>query len=150
MAGITLRSAAFADHDLMPERLSLNGGNVSPPLQWSGVPEGTAELVLLCEDPDAGRQPFLHWLVTGIDPATGEFGEGEQPASGHEWTNDFGGEGWGGPRPPAGDDPHRYFFRLYAVSGPLRLPNRPTVQDVHRAVEERELASGTVVGRFAR
>jgi Raf kinase inhibitor-like YbhB/YbcL family protein len=150
MAGITLRSPAFSDHELMPERLSRRGGNISPPLQWSDVPDDASELVLLCEDPDAPGEPFLHWLVTGIDPATGGVGEGEAPASGREWPNDFGAVGWGGPQPPVGDDPHRYFFRLYAVSGPLRLPARPRVGDVPGAVSGQELASGTLVGRFAR
>jgi Raf kinase inhibitor-like YbhB/YbcL family protein len=150
MAGIALRSPAFSDHDLLPQRLSKPGGNVSPPLQWEDVPDGTEELVLLCEDPDAGGTPFLHWLVTGIDPATGGFGEGEVPASGREWSNDFGTVGWGGPQPPVGDEPHRYFFRLYAVSEPPRLPARPRATDVHRAVQGHELASGHLVGRFAR
>jgi hypothetical protein len=151
MGGITLQSPAFTDHDLMPERLSRPGGNVSPPLQWSQVPERTEELVLLCEDPDAGPEPFLHWLVTGIDPATpGGFGEGEMPAGGRQWRNGFGTTGWGGPQPPVGDEPHRYVFRLYALPEPPQLPTRPRARDVHRAVSGRELASGTLVGRFAR
>jgi hypothetical protein len=150
MAGIELRSEAFNDHDLMPQRLSRKGGNVSPPLVWSGVPEDATELVLLCEDPDAGAEPFLHWLVTGIDPAVGEVPEGRVPSKGREWTNGFGATGWAGPQPPAGDEPHRYFFRVYAVAEAPSLPSNPRVSDVHRAVEGRELASGTLVGLFAR
>jgi Raf kinase inhibitor-like YbhB/YbcL family protein len=151
MADLTLRSPAFSDHDLMPERLSRQGGNVSPPLRWAGAPAGTSELVLLCEDPDApSPEPFLHWLVTGVDPATDGTGEGDLVPSGREWPNGFGTTGWGGPQPPVGDGPHRYFFRLYAVSAPPELPARPTVSDVHRAVAALELASGTLVGRFAR
>lgn len=150
MAGITLQSPAFADHDLLPERLSRPGGNASPPLRWSGVPEATQQLVLLCEDPDAGPEPFLHWLVTGIDPAAGGVGEGETPAGGQQWPNGFGTTGWGGPQPPVGDPPHRYVFHLYALPEPPRLPERPRTGDVHRAVSGHELASGTLVGRFAR
>lgn len=150
MTGLMLRSAAFNDHDLMPGRLSRLGGNVSPPMQWSGVPDDTAELVLLCEDPDAGPEPFLHWLVTGIDPSVGGVPEGQAPAGGQEWPNDFGSPGWGGPQPPLGDDPHRYFFRLYAVARPLDLPARPSATDVHEATSGTERASGTLVGVFAR
>lgn len=150
MAGVLVRSVAFNDHDLMPERFSRTGGNVSPPLQWSGVPESTAELVLLCEDRDAGRVPFLHWLVTGIDPTSSGIAEGQVPAGGREWTNGFGVTGWGGPHPPLGDDPHRYFFRIYAVRQPLHLPDLPQVSDVHDAVADRELASGNMVGTFGR
>lgn len=150
MADIQLQSSAFDDHALMPKRLSRPAGNLSPPLAWSGVPEGTAELMLLCEDPDAGPEPFLHWLVTGIDPATQELAEGRAPSSGREWPNSFGTTGWGGPQPPVGDHPHRYCFRLYAMAAPPELPARPRTEDVHRATRESAIASGTLVGRFGR
>ena len=150
MAGIELHSSAFNDHDLMPDRYSRPDGNVSPPLEWSAVPEDTAELILLCEDPDAGRQPFLHWLVTGIDPNTRSVAEGDQIADARQWRNGFGFAGWGGPQPPVGDDPHRYFFHLYALAEPLTLGEQPTADDVRRAAEPRKLASGTTVGLFAR
>jgi Raf kinase inhibitor-like YbhB/YbcL family protein len=150
MSGLEMRSSAFNDHDLMPGRLSKPGGNVSPPLQWSGVPGGAEELVLLCEDQDSVGEPFLHWLVTGIDPAAGGVGEGKTPPGGQEWTNGFGTTGWGGPQPPVGDSPHRYFFRLYAVSRPLDQPDPPLAAEVRRAAEQRQLASGTLVGAFAR
>lgn len=149
MAGIELRSSAFNDHDLMPGRYSRSDRNVSPPLQWSDIPEGTEELVLLCEDVD-GARPFVHWLVTGIDPDTMGVAEDHVPAGGQEWPNGFGSTGWEGPQPPKGDDPHRYFFHLYAVSEPLDLGPRPTADEVRRAAEQRELASGTTVGLFAR
>lgn len=150
MAGLMLRSSAFNDHDMMPDRLSRTGGNISPPLQWSGVPDDAAELILLCEDPDGGPEPFLHWLVTGIDPSLGGMPEGQAPAGGQEWPNAFGSTGWAGPQPPHGDDPHRYFFRLYAVARPLDLPSRPQANDVHEATAVQERASGTLVGMFAR
>lgn len=147
---LRVRSSAFNDHDLMPERMSRDGGNVSPPLEWSGVPDGTAELVLLVEDPDAGSVPTVHWLVTGIDPHSTGTGEGQVPPGGQQWPNSFGWIGWAGPHPPFGDDPHRYFFRLYAVREPLPLPDRPQAPDVHRALRRRQLASGNLVGTFGR
>jgi Raf kinase inhibitor-like YbhB/YbcL family protein len=151
MAGIELYSPAFDDHGTLPRRLSRQGGNVSPPLEWSGVPEGAAELVLICEDPDgSGPEPFLHWLVSGIDPASGEIGEGAAPPGGRQWPNGFGEQGWGGPAPPAGDRPHRYVFRLLALDQQLDLPERASARDVRQAAEEHELASGSVVGLFAR
>lgn len=150
MAGIELRSSAFNDHDLMPDRFSRPDGNVSPPLQWSAAPEGTAELVLLCEDHDSPGEPFVHWLVTGIDPNTTEVAEGDAPEGGREWPNGFGTKGWGGPQPSKGDEPHRFFFHLYALSAQLELREPPTAGSVRRAAEQREIASGTMVGLFAR
>src|SRR5690606_6094577 len=110
----------------------------------------TAELILLCEDPDSrGPEPFLHWLVSGIDPDSGAVQEGGA-LGGRQWTNGFGENGWSGPSPPAGDQPHRYVFRLIAVDEPLDLPDDASVTDVHRAVQGHELASGEVVGLYAR
>lgn len=81
MAGIELRSAAFNDHAYIPDRFAKLGENVSPPLSWSGVPDGTAELLLLCEDPDAPTGTFLHWLVTGVDPGSTGAESGETPGA---------------------------------------------------------------------
>ncbi|HEX6873484.1 MAG TPA: YbhB/YbcL family Raf kinase inhibitor-like protein [Micromonosporaceae bacterium] len=150
MADLQLHSPSFGDHDPIPGRHAHDHDNTSPPLTWSGVPSGTQELVLLCEDPDAPRGTFLHWLVTGIDPATTAVPEGTVPPGSTEWANDFGERGWGGPQPPAGDKAHRYFFRLYALAKPVRLPSRPAPADVHRQVDEAALASGTVVGVYQR
>ncbi|MER7441528.1 YbhB/YbcL family Raf kinase inhibitor-like protein [Micromonospora avicenniae] len=150
MAGIMIRSSAFNDHDRLPARFSREGGNISPPLEWSQVPESAGELLLLVEDPDAGRTPFLHWLVTGIRPDAAGLAEGAVPKGAREWPNGFGEVGWGGPQPPRGDDPHRYFFRLYALNSPLDLPDAPQVTDVREAVAGHEFASGTMVGTYAR
>ncbi|MFJ5548121.1 YbhB/YbcL family Raf kinase inhibitor-like protein [Streptomyces sp. NPDC093225] len=150
MTALQLTSPAFADHAEIPRRHSGEGDDVSPPLAWTAAPEGTAELLLLCEDPDAPRGSFLHWLVTGIDPWTGGVEEGALPHGGKPWPNGFGRLGWGGPMPPPGHGPHRYFFRLYALSHPVRLPERPTVDAVHGAVRDLQLASGTLVGTYQR
>lgn len=150
MAGIMLRSTAFNDHDLLPGRFSRDGGNVSPPLEWSQVPDAADELILIVEDPDGGKTPFLHWLVTGISPRSGGVAEGAVPEGGREWPNSFGTTGWGGPHPPLHEDPHRYFFRLYALERPLDLPEAPQATDVHRALTDKEIASGTMVGTYYR
>ncbi len=148
-AVMELRSPGFNDHTLMPGRFSLDGDNVSPPLEWSDPPAGTAELALLCEDPDAPGGTFLHWLVTGIDASVRSVGEGQDPP-GTSWPNDYGELGYGGPRPPVGDDPHRYFFRVYALESPLDLAPGADVDAVHAALDQRRLATGTLVGLFAR
>lgn len=150
MAGIELRSPDFSDHTFIPGRHGHDDENVSPSLEWVGVPPETAELLLLCEDPDAPRGSFLHWLVTGIDPHSGGVPEHRTPADGREWRNGFGETGWGGPAPPPGDQAHRYFFRLYALSQPVELPDDPTVEDVYRAADAAMIERGTLVGLFQR
>jgi len=151
MAGIDVHSPAFDDNEPVPSRYSHDHENVSPPLHWSNVPEGTTELVLLCEDPDAPAGSFLHWLVTGIDPLAQGVDEGEIPTGGQEWANGFGERGWGGPQPPVGDRPHRYVFHLYALADPVQLPQRPSADDVQREVERATvLASATTIGTYQR
>nr|WP_235999141.1 YbhB/YbcL family Raf kinase inhibitor-like protein [Qaidamihabitans albus] len=149
-AELELRSQAFSDHTLIPDRYSRPGGNSSPPLEWTRVPDGTEELALVCEDPDAPGGTFTHWVVTSIPPDTGGVAEDRLPAGGTPGRNDFDELGWGGPQPPAGDDTHRYFFRLYAVDRPLGLGEGASGADVHAAAEDHTLARGTLVGLFAR
>lgn len=151
MYDFQLRSSAFSDGDPIPDRLSRKGGNISPPLSWAGVPNTAKGLVLLCEDPDApGKTPFLHWLVTGIDPASDGISEGTAPAGARQWVNGFGATGWGGPQPPVGDPPHRYFFSLYAIDGPVDLPAEPSAADVHDTLDQQALAIATLMGTYTR
>jgi phosphatidylethanolamine-binding protein (PEBP) family uncharacterized protein len=92
----------------------------------------------------------VHWLVTGIDPASDGVPTGSLPPGGDPHTNGFGQRGWGGPQPPPGDNPHRYFFRLYALPEETALPERASATDVHRVVDREQLASGNVVGVYQR
>jgi Raf kinase inhibitor-like YbhB/YbcL family protein len=104
----------------------------------------------MCEDPDAPGGTFLHWLVTDIDPSLTRIAEGQTPPGARSWPNDFDENGWSGPHPPAGNPPHRYVFRLYALREPVRLPAHPIATDVHRAVDHTALATGTTVGLYQR
>ncbi|GAA4845293.1 YbhB/YbcL family Raf kinase inhibitor-like protein [Saccharopolyspora rosea] len=148
--GIRVRSSAFNDHGPLPRRCSREGGNIPPALEWEGVPDGTAEIAVVCEDPDAPGGTFLHWLVTGIDPQVTAIGDREMPEGAVESRNDFGEYGWGGPMPPAGDPPHRYFFHVHASSRPLHLFPDSTVDDLRDRLAESELAHGNIVGRYQR
>jgi hypothetical protein len=105
MAGIQLRSPAFGDHQPIPARHAKDHDNLSPALEWSGVPQEAVELAVLCEDPDAPRGSFIHWVLAGLQPTATGLAEGEHPAGAVEGRNDFGEEGWSGPLPPVGDGP---------------------------------------------
>jgi Raf kinase inhibitor-like YbhB/YbcL family protein len=150
MAGIELRSPSFGDHQPIPARHAKDQDNLSPALEWSGVPPGAVELAVLCDDPDAPGGTFTHWVLAGLEPTATGLAEGAHPAAAVEGRNDFGEEGYGGPLPPVGDDPHRYFFRVYAASAPLGLVAGTSAEDLRRALEGRELARGTLVGTYQR
>src|SRR5918996_4014924 len=121
MAEFSIRSSAFADGDQMPQKHSCEGDNVSPSLEWSNLPPETRSLALIVDDPDAPSGTFVHWLAWGLDPGDSGLGEGE--AAPAEGTNGFGDRGYGGPCPPPGHGPHRYFHRLYALDEKLDLPD---------------------------
>jgi Raf kinase inhibitor-like YbhB/YbcL family protein len=150
MAGIELRSPSFGDHHPIPARHAKDHDNLSPALEWSGVPEEAAELAVLCQDPDAPSGTFTHWVLAGLQPTATGLAEGEHPAAVVEGRNDFGEEGYGGPMPPVGHGAHRYLFRIYAASAPLGLTGSPSAEDLRRALDGKELASGTLVGTYQR
>jgi Raf kinase inhibitor-like YbhB/YbcL family protein len=140
-----LRSSAFNDNDLIPAGHAKDGGNEPPELEWTPAPDGTRELALLVEDPDAPTGTFLHWLVTGIDPAATTLGD-----SGVQHENGFGEQGYGGPLPPAGDDAHRYVFRLYALGEPFSAPDLTSADALRTWLDDHALETGTLTGLYAR
>jgi Raf kinase inhibitor-like YbhB/YbcL family protein len=146
--GVVLRSTAFVDHELIPSRHTDPTGAVSPPLEWTRVPDGAAEFALTCEDADAAR--FVHWVVAGIPPSVSGLPEGRLPDGAVEGRNDSGALGWTPPRPPLGDDPHRYLFRLLALDEPLGLEQGVTADRLRTSAKGHQLATGTLVGVFAR
>ena len=112
---LELESSALSEGEAVPVKFTCDGDNISPPLSWSGVPEGATGLRLGVTDPDAPSGTFTHWLVSDIDPSSSGVGEGAVPAGGTEGTNSFGESGYGGPCPPRGGGPHRYVFTVEAI-----------------------------------
>jgi Raf kinase inhibitor-like YbhB/YbcL family protein len=139
-----LMSGSFEDGGSIPSRYTCDGADVSPPLAWSDVPDGTAEFALVVEDPDA--RGFVHWVLTGIPGDARELPEGEGDTVGTPGPNNFGREGWGGPCPPSGE--HRYTFTLYALPEPMS--DATDAAAVRSRAEESALATATLTGRYSR
>jgi Raf kinase inhibitor-like YbhB/YbcL family protein len=144
---VELTSGAFSDGEAIPERHTCDGDDVSPPLEWTAPPAGTASLALCVNDPDAGRYPFTHWLAWGLPAAAGGLGEGQ--AAPAEGRNDFGASGYRGPCPPPGK-PHRYVFRLLALDAEPALGGSDRRLSFDQAVEGRVLAEAELTGHYAR
>ncbi|HEX6230024.1 MAG TPA: YbhB/YbcL family Raf kinase inhibitor-like protein [Solirubrobacterales bacterium] len=144
----SLASESFEHGDRIPDRHALESGNLSPHLRWSGLPEETRSIAVICEDPDSPSGTFVHWLAWGIDPEAGELGEGE-PAP-REGSNGFGHSGYAGPRPPEGHGPHRYFFRVYALDAEPELGHGASREELGAALEGHVLAVGELMGTFER
>jgi Raf kinase inhibitor-like YbhB/YbcL family protein len=143
-----LTSSAFAEGQSIPRRHSCEGEDLSPPLSWTEVPEGTPSLVLIVDDPDAPGRTFTHWLAWGLDPAAGGLSEGE--AAPVEGRNDFGETGYRGPCPPPGHGPHRYFFRLHALADELGLEAGADKGELEEAVAGRSIAVAELMGTYER
>jgi Raf kinase inhibitor-like YbhB/YbcL family protein len=147
---IRVSSPAFPPGGTIPQRFTCDGGDVSPPLAWAGVPGAARSLALLLEDPDAPDGTFVHWTLFDIPPRTSALRADAVPAGAREGENSFGDEGYGGPCPPEGDSPHRYRFLLYALRSAADLDSGAPPEDVRTAIEERALARGQITGRFGR
>jgi Raf kinase inhibitor-like YbhB/YbcL family protein len=149
---IPIESSAFSEGGPIPRPYTCDGKDTSPPLSWSGVPEGAKSLALICDDPDASKT-FVHWVVFDLPPGTRKLPEGIPPrdeisGGGKQGTNDFRKLGYGGPCPPGGT--HRYFFKLYALDTEVKLAAGATKADLERAMKGHVLAEGALMGKYSR
>jgi Raf kinase inhibitor-like YbhB/YbcL family protein len=151
---IQVSSPAFHEGGTIPQQYTADGKNVSPPLHWSSGPEGTKTFALVCEDPDAPRGIWTHWVVFNLPADKHELHEGvphngELPGGGRQGKNDFGKTGYGGPSPPRGA-PHRYFFKVYALDTALDLPAGATREQLLAALKGHVLSEGHLLGHYGR
>jgi Raf kinase inhibitor-like YbhB/YbcL family protein len=146
-------SSAFQEGEPIPRQYTADGKNVSPPLQWTGAPEGTVSFALVCDDPDAPRGTWVHWVFFNLPADMQALAEAVprdvHPGGANHGTNDFKKIGYDGPSPPPGK-PHRYSFKVYALSRLLDLSVGATKQQVVEAMESHILASGQLMGRYGR
>lgn len=153
---LSITSSAFADGDTIPTKYTADGAGVSPPLEFAGVPEGAAELALICNDPDAPRAGgFTHWVVYGMAPDIGGLPEGVPPTPTVaqpklvQGLNSRGESGYRPPSPPPGPA-HRYQFRLYALAAPLGLPPGATQAELEAAMAVGIIAEALLEGKYGR
>jgi len=128
-----ISSPAFEDGGPIPAKYTCDGAGVNPPLEFSGIPDSTASLALVVDDPDAPAGTFIHWTVWNIDPSTRRIDEDSVPRGALQGANTAGTSQYYRPCPPSGA--HRYFFRLYALDGPLPLGEGADARAVMDAVE---------------
>jgi Raf kinase inhibitor-like YbhB/YbcL family protein len=151
---VHLTSAAFQEGQTIPRQYTADGKDISPPLQWDEPPQGTQSWALICDDPDAPRGTWVHWVLFNLPAETRSLEEG-MPASAtlanaaKQGKNDFRKLGYGGPAPPPGK-PHRYFFKLYAVDQQLDLAAGATKAELVAALKGHVLAEGQLMGRYGR
>jgi Raf kinase inhibitor-like YbhB/YbcL family protein len=151
---IELTSTAFKAEKTIPKQFTGDGADQSPSLRWSEPPSGTKSIALICDDPDAPRGTWVHWVLFNLPPQTRELEEGVPTIAtlgngAKQGKNDFGNIGYGGPAPPKGK-PHRYFFKLYALDVALDVPAGTTKAELEKAMKGHILAEGQIMGTYKR
>jgi Raf kinase inhibitor-like YbhB/YbcL family protein len=146
---ITVSSPAFPAGAAIPQRLTCDGDNRSPPLAWSGVPPGTVELAVVVDDPDAPRGTYVHWVLVGLDPASTELAEGAVPQGARQLRNSAGKVGYTGPCPPGGWA-HHYRFTIYALQRRAEVGADASPEAAIQAIEAAATARGRLIGTFGR
>ena len=154
---LAVLSRAFDDGAPLPMRYTADGEGLSPPLHWSGVPEGAASLALIVEDADAPTgEPLVHAIVVDLTPADESLSEGALSSAGHEGQhmhegrNSYLRSGWLPPDPPPGHGEHRYAFQMFALGPGEPFKGTPGRDDLLQAIQERGLASGMTMATYTR
>ncbi|MEW5806960.1 MAG: YbhB/YbcL family Raf kinase inhibitor-like protein [Acidobacteriota bacterium] len=150
---IKMKSHAFEEGGMIPSKYTCDGEDISPPLSWSAMPEGTKSLALISDDPDAPMGTWVHWVIFNLPPDVSELPENVPkqrtlPNGGKQGANDFRKIGYGGPCPPGGT--HRYYFKLYALDTMLSLDAGVTKKQILKAMEGHILAEGRLMGKYKR
>lgn len=150
---IKITSPAFEDGGLIPAKYTCDGADISPPLRWDAVPEGTRSIALICDDPDAPMGTFVHWVLFDLPAETRELAEKlpddeTLPNGSRQGITDFGKTGYGGPCPPSGT--HRYFFKIYALDKKIDVVAIADKDHLLKAIEGHIIGQGQLIGKYKR
>ena len=150
-----LTSSVFNAGGSIPELYTCDDDDVSPPLAWSGVPEGARSLALIVDDPDAPdpkapKMVYVHWVLYNMPASATSLpqgaGAGGLPKGAKEGKNDWKNVGYQGPCPPIGR--HRYFFKLYALDTMLPDLHEPTKAQLESAMKGHIIGQTELMGTY--
>ncbi len=149
---LKLTSTAFKEGEAIPRGYTCDGANVSPPLEWTGMPRNAKTIAIIADDPDAPAGTWTHWVLYNLaaeglglienTPQTDTLKGG-----GVQGKNDFGKIGYGGPCPPSGT--HRYFFKFYALDSELPLSPGATKAEVEKAMQGHIVGQAQLMGTYS-
>lgn len=154
-SAITVHSLAFHDHGPIPAQYTADGDGSSPPVEWTGIPEGAASVLLIVEDADSPTpHPLVHAIAVALPPEDGALAEGalrgDTETSLQLGRNSFLQTGWLPPDPPPGHGVHRYVFQVFALAAGAEFPETPGREAVLTALQNHALASGILTGTYER
>ena len=154
---LAVTSGVFVDHGPLPVACTADGEGVSPPLHWSGVPDGASSVALIVEDADSPTpHPLVHAIAVSlpvkIDALRGGALADDQdtPATATLGLNSYLQHSWLPPDPPPGHGKHRYAFQVFALSGDDPVPDAPGRDALVEILQARAIASGMIIGTYER
>jgi Raf kinase inhibitor-like YbhB/YbcL family protein len=153
--GVTVTCPVQETDGRLPDRYTAYHDNISPPLEWTGVPDVKAWAIVV-EDPDAPREePFVHWMLWNLNGELRALPEGLgndkrliTPQGAIQGRNDMGGYGWFGPRPPAGHGVHRYYFQVFALDDLIEMGPDTPLKELLNALKGHTLAKGEMAATY--
>ena len=151
----TVWSPKFSHHGEIPSLYTCEGSDISPPLVWSGAPEGTKSFALIVDDPDAPdpaapKVTWVHWVVYNLPASVTTLPEDIKshglPEGAREGQNDWKRRGYGGQCPPKGR--HRYVHKLYALDTDFPEALGLTKAELEDAMTGHVLAKAELIGTY--
>lgn len=146
----TVTSPAYQEGQSIPPEYTCDGADQPPPLVFAGMPSEARYLAVVLDDPDAPRGTWTHWTFWDlpVSKATLASGADVSAMGAKEGATSAGSVGYHGPCPPSGT--HRYIVHAYATAGPLGLGTGASIEAVHKALESKAVAQGTLNGTYHR
>lgn len=154
---LTFTSTSFSHNDTIPSIYTCDGEDISPALNWTGIPAGTKSLALIVDDPDAPdpaapKKTWVQWVRYSISPDTiglaAGISEKNLPPDTLQGINDWKRTGYGGPCPPVGN--HRYYHKLYALDTVPPDFQHPAKAAIEQAMQSHIIGHGELIGRYQR
>ena len=151
LSKMQLKTSAFENRGKIPEKYTGVGEDISPPLEWTNVPEETRSFAVICHDPDAplvlpGTYGFVHWVLYNIPGSVTSLPEGNKDYT--KGVNDMNNKGYNGPNPPEGHGVHHYFWWLLALNKELNLGEGLTQWQLLEHIEPYLIGMNRIVGIY--
>lgn len=150
---IKITSSAFEEGGMIPSKYTCDGADISPPLQWDSVPDGTASIALISDDHDAPMGTWVHWVLYNLPADVNHLPENMPddetlPDGTRQGLTDFGKTGYGGPCPPSGT--HRYYFKIYALDKKIDVAIVIDKEGLLKEMQGHIIAQGQLMGKYKR
>jgi Raf kinase inhibitor-like YbhB/YbcL family protein len=156
-ARVHVRSAAFGAGQPIPTAYTADGDGISPPLEWTGIPNSAASIVVIVEDADSPTsRPLVHAIIVNLDKSKSSLVEGALSSPDHRGTglqagrNSYLSHAWLPPDPPPAHGVHRYVFQVFALRSGAAFSTTPGRQEVFAAISDRAVGAGLLIGTYER